>query len=472
MSNVSEKNRSSQPAAQFFGIPLWMSLAILCCGLFVGSLLALASGHLGTVFVICFVIGVIFVALLTEPRSLFLAVAFIPILFSIATVATGWFVNQQLSTKTQAGISKTQILTAVYPLLQQFPVMLVATLGAGIIAFLRLQLLKRYVGQAAAKNSAARVRDKEAQKRNASQAARARIQSQRSHIRAAEIEEDDADLEPLVDPTPATGSVTVAELVKRNRRSAQKPAQKQPQKPAQRVEPAKPTTAPGNKARRKTPPAPASNSRPTHQQPRAKVEREPQQRPQQRTARQQPTRKAPTTRPTTQRAQRPTENRQAAQPQPWKKPATAQRPDAARQARPSNNLTARQGSTQRQGSKRQSTQRQSAPRQSQPTQQQRRTTQSKSGAHSANRPPATPAASSSRGGSHAAPQRRSQQPQKRTQSQQSSRRTNGQSATKRNNSSGNGRDTRQDPNAGKSSGGNPPKPKVRRRRALNDDLYS
>ena len=70
-----------------------MSLAVLCGGLLVGSLISLASGKLGLPFVLCFIIGVVFSVLLTEPRSLFLSVVSIPIFFSIAAGATGWLVK-------------------------------------------------------------------------------------------------------------------------------------------------------------------------------------------------------------------------------------------------------------------------------------------------------------------------------------------------------------------------------------------
>ena len=88
-----------------------MSLAVLCGGLLVGSLISLASGKLGLPFVLCFIISVVFSVLLTEPRSLFLSVVSIPIFFSIAAGTTGWFLNQQISRPSgSGGISKTQIL--------------------------------------------------------------------------------------------------------------------------------------------------------------------------------------------------------------------------------------------------------------------------------------------------------------------------------------------------------------------------
>ena len=152
-----------------------MSLAVLCGGLLVGSLISLASGKLGLPFVLCFIIGVVFSVLLTEPRSLFLSVVSIPIFFSIAAGTTGWFLNQQISRPNGSGsISKTQILSAIYPLLQQFPVMAIATIGAGIIAYLRWHLVTRYVQQSEKKAAEDRRRDTETQKRAMKQANRVR----------------------------------------------------------------------------------------------------------------------------------------------------------------------------------------------------------------------------------------------------------------------------------------------------------
>ena len=234
-----------------------MSLAVLCGGLLVGSLISLASGKLGLPFVLCFIIGVVFSVLLTEPRSLFLSVVSIPIFFSIAAGATGWFLNQQISRSNgSGGISKTQILSAIYPLLQQFPVMAIATIGAGIIAYLRWHLVTRYVQQSEKKAAEDRRRDTETQKRAMKQANRVRTAAHNTAEPADEPEQTSGPAHP-----PSTGSITVAELIKRNQRAAQK-GQRRRAEPPKPATPASAKPAPAQAAARSPEDDPATPEKP------------------------------------------------------------------------------------------------------------------------------------------------------------------------------------------------------------------
>ena len=362
-----------------------MSLAVLCGGLLVGSLISLASGKLGLPFVLCFIIGVVFSVLLTEPRSLFLSVVSIPIFFSIAAGATGWFLNQQISRPNgSGGISKTQILSAIYPLLQQFPVMAIATIGAGIIAYLRWHLVTRYVQQSEKKAAEDRRRDTETQKRAMKQANRVRTAAHNTAEPADEPEQTSGPAHP-----PSTGSITVAELIKRNQRAAQKGQRR-------RTEPPKPATPASAK------PAPAQASR-------------------QQSSRQQPSSRSAHA-----------SNRPAGTPRSSAASGTHSAASQASQAS-TGQRAARQAGHQ---ANRQSTQ-----------QPQKRTQRTQRTGQPAQRRAATP-------------------------NQPASRR-----AATTSNGSRSSRQDRQNPRQDhhdpqKSTGSTPPKPRVRRRRALNDDLYS
>lgn len=83
------------------------------------------------------------VALFTEARGLFLVVASLPLVFGIMTVISAWAVTRSLAAEGSAAFSTTTVITALFPLAQFFPVLFGATAAAGLIAVLRLWLLRR-----------------------------------------------------------------------------------------------------------------------------------------------------------------------------------------------------------------------------------------------------------------------------------------------------------------------------------------
>ena len=516
-----------------------MSLAVLCGGLLVGSLISLASGKLGLPFVLCFIISVVFSVLLTEPRSLFLSVVSIPIFFSIAAGTTGWFLNQQISRPSgSGGISKTQILSAIYPLLQQFPVMAIATIGAGIIAYLRWHLVTRYVQQLEKKAAEDRRQNAKTQKKITKQVNQVRTTAQNPAKPTNETAQTSGPAHP-----PSTGSITVAELIKRNQRATQKGHRRQPEpaKPAS----AKPTPAPSTaqspegqptpKKSRRTPTSPKSpqQSRTTRQTTNTTNQATtPRRNPRQPSSRQAPAQRQTQQAQQPQRSVTPQPQRQNPPQRPTGKHTTSQqRPtrggqqslqSGTRTTRPGNNLTARQGNPRQQqhsqppnqpsGGRHSSgqlprqqpsrTQRNQQPQASrqQPSRQQPNSRST----HTGNQPAGT-SRSAAAGGTHSAAsqsgtgrrtprqvghqaeRQQAQQPQKRTQrtGQPAQRRTTAnpnQPASQHGTTTGNGsRSSRQDRqptprqdhrDPQNSTGNNPPKPRVRRRRALNDDLYS
>lgn len=185
------------------GLPTWSGIAILLAALATGLLLSLASGSVGWAYLLCFVAAGIAVTLFTELRGLFLIVASLPLLFGILTPLTSWLVNQASSAGTTS-FSVTSVLTAVFPLLQYFPVLICVSLGAAIIAGLRLWLNARRIRARELAARRARRRDAEAERINRDAATRARRQSTMTRPRRSE----------------RTGErVTVEELMQRNPRA-------------------------------------------------------------------------------------------------------------------------------------------------------------------------------------------------------------------------------------------------------------
>ncbi|GAA1472858.1 hypothetical protein P4N68_13185 [Corynebacterium felinum] len=199
MSTLSPKSQ----AAPFYGIPLWLSLAALVAGLSAGVVFTTSSGVLGWAFLGVFLATVVLVSLLTEPRALFLMVASIPLLFSIAIVVCGWFLVEMGSGNHEGGLSATQKITTIYPLLQHFPVLAVGTLAAAVISGLRLALHKHNAKAAHERELQSRREASTRNEQTVEQATRAR-----SRVRHAAA--DDAQ------------SVTVEELLQRNRKGSRR----------------------------------------------------------------------------------------------------------------------------------------------------------------------------------------------------------------------------------------------------------
>ncbi len=194
MSPKSSRRRSTA----FTGLPTWSGIAIILAALVTGLLISLSVQQIGLPFLVCFVLTGITVALLTEPKGLFLTVASMPVLFAIMTVITAWSVGRSLAADGAPAFSTTTVITAIYPLVEFFPVLFSVTAGAAMIAVLRLGLLKR----------SGRVRDRAAQRtrrRDAENDRRNRATASRARRR--------------------TNQVTVDELLERNRRRADEPTE-------------------------------------------------------------------------------------------------------------------------------------------------------------------------------------------------------------------------------------------------------
>ncbi|QDZ42303.1 hypothetical protein FQV43_03340 [Corynebacterium sp. sy039] len=193
------KNQGTTP---FFGIPLWCSLLIFSGALLIGLFISVHSAAIGVPYFVLFVIAAIGIALVTRPQDLFLTVSSIPIIFGIFTILTGWWVVSASTTNSAEGISKTRIITAVYPLAQHFPIFSIITVAVIIIAFLRIRLLQLSAKRSAAHAQEHRIVQKHQNQRNVATAQKARSQTQRVRRHAKNA-----------------NAVTVEELLRKKNRS-------------------------------------------------------------------------------------------------------------------------------------------------------------------------------------------------------------------------------------------------------------
>lgn len=186
-------------------------------------LVSLLSGSMGLAYQLLFIIGALTVTVLVEARGLFLTVASIPLLFGLVTPMTAWFVSQQGLAGAAPGVSVTEILSAVYPLAQYFPTLLMVTLVAALIAVVRIILLRRHEQQRQVTSERSRRAQREADSVNRSTANRAREQSTRAR-RSREA-------------APAQEQVTVDELVRRSRQRREEITRPRPRQSERREAP-------------------------------------------------------------------------------------------------------------------------------------------------------------------------------------------------------------------------------------------
>ncbi|BAU95404.1 hypothetical protein N24_1142 [Corynebacterium suranareeae] len=233
-------SRSSQQTA-FVGLPTWSGPSVVLASLITGLLVSLLLGVVGLPYQLIFIIATLGVTLLVEARGLFLTVASIPILFGIFTPLTSWFVSQQgVASSSSPGVSATEILTAVYPLAQLFPTLLMVTLVAALIAVVRIILLRRNQESRQVSGEKTRRAQREAEEANQNAARRARAQTTKVRSRRAQPSTGD------------TGSqVTVDELIRRSQERRQQIAKRQSERgvpftptPGPVVEPPKPAPRP------------------------------------------------------------------------------------------------------------------------------------------------------------------------------------------------------------------------------------
>ncbi|AKE41755.1 hypothetical protein UL82_07970 [Corynebacterium kutscheri] len=174
--------------SQFYGIPAWSSLSILIAALVTGVLLTLQTGLLGWPFFTCFIVASLVIAIITEPRGLFISVASIPLFYGISIVAAGYvLVRSTVPEGAPTQLSRTQIITSLFPLTQYFPLLLSVTIGCAIIASLRIFLLRRHKYRALQNNEQRRQRDRARDISNRRAVSKARAQTQQGRITVQEL---------------------------------------------------------------------------------------------------------------------------------------------------------------------------------------------------------------------------------------------------------------------------------------------
>ncbi|CAB0501883.1 DUF6542 domain-containing protein [Corynebacterium diphtheriae] len=216
MQNKTEHKRHSQAHTtyandQFFGISLWSSLVLMTAAMVTGLLISQATGSVGWPFLTIFVAFSLFTALLTLPSGLFLLVASLPLFFGVGILATAWLIVKS-SAAEGTPFSTTQLITTIYPITEHFPLLAATTIGAGLIAYLRVSLLKRKYKRVTTIAERTRRAQSETDRRNYTAASKARTQAQRSskpqRTRASSRSRRD-------------NSVTVEELMRRRQEQQQ-----------------------------------------------------------------------------------------------------------------------------------------------------------------------------------------------------------------------------------------------------------
>lgn len=190
MSHASRSSSRPASRSRFTGLPVAAALAIVIAALITGTLISMYDQQVGSIYLLCFAVSAVVVALFVEPRGLFVTIAMTPIFFGLFTVISAWLVSQTWAADGADPFSPTAILTSLYPLTQFFPWLAWTTIICVIIGTVRIWLLRRSEDRA----KQARVRQRrEAAERN-------RIESRRA-----------------VDARRRSSQITVQELLERNR---------------------------------------------------------------------------------------------------------------------------------------------------------------------------------------------------------------------------------------------------------------
>ncbi|MBV7301774.1 hypothetical protein KRX12_03845 [Corynebacterium sp. TAE3-ERU2] len=163
-------------------------------------MISLNQQSLGTLYLMAFAVGALVTVLWVEPRGLTLTVAQIPVIFGIATPCAALLLGKSNSVNGGDGrLSKTELLTLIYPLAQFFPTLIVVTLSAAAIAVLRYLHHRRTNMKLERKLSAQRKRASDSDRRNLSTTARAREAANRSRRYRGEAGNSEVTVEDLLE---------------------------------------------------------------------------------------------------------------------------------------------------------------------------------------------------------------------------------------------------------------------------------
>ncbi|MDN6137296.1 DUF6542 domain-containing protein [Corynebacterium sp.] len=184
---MSHANTQSHPVSSraekgFGALPVWTSIAVIMAALVTGLLISSITASVGWPFLICFILGAIAASLIVHVRGLFLTVASIPLLFSIAIFITSWVVSRASAGEGSPMLSATILVTSAYPLLQVFPHLAITLLGCIAIAVFRLYRAKQKATSISSKEMVNRRTMAESNRRNTQTTSRARKTTERLSV--------------------------------------------------------------------------------------------------------------------------------------------------------------------------------------------------------------------------------------------------------------------------------------------------
>lgn len=129
-------NKPLLPRVPMFVPPLLMLLAGV-----IGLLFSVPNGSIGKPYFIAFAVAAVAGTLLVVPRGLVVTVAQIPILFALVTFFTAWFTGSLADPENGGATATTskraRLVTSAYPIIQQFPWLLILMIICVIIAVWR-----------------------------------------------------------------------------------------------------------------------------------------------------------------------------------------------------------------------------------------------------------------------------------------------------------------------------------------------
>lgn len=172
MTHVSNRAQSAS-TSPFLGLPTGAAIGINVAVLLAASVLAVVvSDSIPWYFLALFAASVVLTTTFVNIRGVYLTVASAPLLFVGAVLTISFLLSRgQLASDGTSGRAAKLLL--LYPLVQLFPVLFTVTLGAAVIGFARIWLIKR-------QNRAIRERERAQHSRAVSQNRRSAAPGQRS----------------------------------------------------------------------------------------------------------------------------------------------------------------------------------------------------------------------------------------------------------------------------------------------------
>jgi hypothetical protein len=161
---------------------VWTSIAVIVAALATGLIISTITASVGWPFLICFILGAVAASAMVHVRGLFLTVASIPLLFSIAIFITSWLVSRATAADGSPLFSTTILVTSAYPLLEVFPQLAITVIICVLIAVFRLYRAKQKATSISSKELVNRRSMAESNRRNSETTSRARKTTERLSV--------------------------------------------------------------------------------------------------------------------------------------------------------------------------------------------------------------------------------------------------------------------------------------------------